>query len=642
MSEKTAKKMEFKTEIKQLLDLVIHSLYSHKEIFLRELISNSADAIDKLRFESLTNKSIAEDTNWKIKLIADKKAKTLTISDNGIGMNKAELTSQLGTIAKSGTKEFLEQVKRKKNTPELIGQFGVGFYASFMVAEKVTVTSLKAGEKTAYKWTSDGNDGFEIEKTTKNSQGTDITLLLKKDCLQYLEEWELRSVVKKYSDFVEHPVVMDVERDKTLEPATDDKPAKTETVIEEETLNSRKAIWSKAKQEVSKDEYKEFYKHISHDFEEPFETIHYSAEGANEFKALLYIPKKAPYDIFMRESIKGIHLYIKRVFIMDDCKTLIPEYLRFIKGVVDSSDLPLNVSREILQENAQLENIKKSITTKILKLLSTMQKKKADRYQQFYKEFGAVLKEGIHYDHINKELLSDLLLYQTNKTNAGETKSLANYIEAMPEGQKDIYYILAEDRDKAINSPHLEIFKEKGMEVLLLVDPIDEWVTGSLFEYKGKRLVAVDKADLDLDSDEDKKTKEEKAKKNETKYGELLGFIKAQLDSDIKDVKLSNKLTDSVSCLATDGQSMPENMKQIMRSMGQEVPEDKKTLEINPDHKIVKLIQKMYKENNKSKELKDYISLIHDQAVIADGGSLKDPISFTKKLNSLMLKVAKG
>jgi len=644
MTKATKDKFEFKTEIKQILDLVIHSLYSHKDIFLRELISNAADAIDKLRFESLTDKKLAhEGKEWKIKLTPDAKKKTLTISDNGIGMSKEELIENLGTIAKSGTKEFLEQLKKSKGNIDLIGQFGVGFYSAFMVADKITVVSKKAGSEQAYQWSSSGEAGFEVTEAQKEVRGTDITLHLNDDHQKYLEEWELRSLVKKYSDFVEHPVVMDVEREEPDESAKkeDEKEPKMKKVIKEETLNSQKAIWNKDKKQVSVQEYNDFYKHVSHDYEDPFEVIHYAAEGTHEFKALLYIPKKAPYDIFMRESIKGIQLYVKRIFIMDDCKELIPEYLRFLKGVVESNDLPLNVSRELIQNNVGLQSIKKNLVSKILKTLKNMLGKERERYLQFYKEFGQVLKEGVHYDFENKQLISDLLLFQTSKTNNEQYKTLKEYQEDMPKDQKDIYYLLSADKDKALNSPHLEVFKKKGYEVILMTDPIDEWLVSSLFEYKGNSFKSVDQSDLDLDEDKDEKSSKEKEKKQKD-LGQLVGFIKAQLADQVEDVKLSNKLTDSVSVLAAGKNSMPENMKQMMKSMGQEVPEDKKVLEINPDHPVTELLKNSFEENKDSTELKDYIGLIYDQAVIADGGTPKNPAAFAKKIGELIIKASKS
>ena len=638
-NQTTMEKHEFQTEVKQLLNLVVHSLYSHKDIFLRELISNSSDAIDKIRFESLTKPDILGDnTDFKIKLVPDKKKKTLTIKDNGIGMSKDELINDIGTIARSGTKEFLKKIEKDKNNPDLIGQFGVGFYSSFMVADKVTIIT-KSTTGQAYKWISDGSGTFEIEETEKQDRGTDVILELNKEQEKYLEEWELKQIIKKYSDYVEHPITMDVEKEETPKDkdGKEKKDAKPIKVIEEETLNSRKAIWAKSKNDISKEEYNEFYKHLSNDYEDPMDIIHYSAEGKSEFKALLYIPSKAPFDLFMRDSIKGISLYIKRVFIMNDCKKLIPEYFRFVRGVVDSNDLPLNVSREILQEDAELKMISKNLVKKIISTLKNLKDKEKEKYIKFYNEFGSVLKEGLHYDFENKNNIAELLLFNTTTTKPDEYRSLDEYIELMPKDQKDIYYINADDRNTALASPHLEIFKSKGFEVLLMTDTVDEFVINALFEYKNKKFKPVHKGDLDLDEKKDKKNDKEPTKEDK----DILGAIQKVLETDIKEVRYTKRLTDSACCLVADEHAMSASMEKLFKQMGQQMPDSKRILELNPDHDVIKYLGQEYKENKDSQTFKDYISILYDQALLTEGSKLKDPLAFTKKISELMVKASK-
>ncbi len=638
----TKEKFEFKTEVNQLLDLVVHSLYSHKDIFLRELLSNASDAIDKVRYMALTDQTLMEDSEYKIKLTRDDKNNTLMISDNGIGMDHDELINNIGTIARSGTKEFLENIKKSKESVNLIGQFGVGFYSAFMVADKVTVISKTTGGK-GYKWVSDGKSGYEIEEVSKDKRGTDVILHLNSESKDYLSEYTVRDLVKRYSDFVEFPIVMDIEREETPKDkdGKDIEKAKPIKTITEETLNSRQAIWAKNKSEIKDQEYNDFYKHLSHDFTEPLEIIHYSAEGTNEFKALLYIPAKAPMDLFMRDNQKNLHLYVKRVFIMNDEKhILLPEYLRFIKGVVDSSDLPLNVSREILQQDAQLEKIKKNLVKKILSVLKVLKEKDKEKYLKFYKEFGQAIKEGLHYDWENKEALSDLVLFETNKTEPGKYKSLQEYVDGMPKEQKDIYYILSDDRYAALSSPHLEIFKSKNYEVFLMIDPIDEWVVGSLAEYKKKMFKSVDKGDLTLD-DKEKTEIEAKNKAAQEKYKDLLDFIKTKYDADIKEVRFSGRLTDSAACLVSDEFAIPKNMEQMYRSLGQEMPVQKKILELNAGHPLVDVINGLYQKDKTSPELNDYVSLVYDQALLTAGLKLKDPLNFSKKITELMVRAGK-
>lgn len=630
----TVEKMEFKTEIKQILDLMVHSLYSHKEIFLREVISNASDAIDKAHYESLTNKEILEgEKDWKIKITPDKDAGILTISDNGIGMTKDETIKELGTIAHSGTKEFIAALKSKKvkDNPELIGQFGVGFYSTFMVADKVTVVSRKAGagDKKGVKWESAADGSFTVEDVEKENKGTDIILHLKEDEKKYLDEWEIKSIVRKYSDFIEHPIAMDIEREKESKL---DKTQKVK-VKEEETLNSRKAIWLKNKSDITETEYNEFYKHVSHDFTEPAKVVHYKAEGASEFSALLYIPSMRPVDIYYKEYKIGPTLYVKRVKIIDHCEELIPLYLRFVKGVVDSSDLPLNVSREILQNNRQIEVIKNSITKKALDTLSDMKEKEFNKYVNFYKEFGRVLKEGVHVDFSRRETIGELLLFPSTKTEKGKFRTIPEYVNNMKEGQEDIYYITGTSLDETLKSPYLEAFKEKDYEVLIMLDDIDD-VIMSNFEYKGKKFKSAIKGDVTLDKSE----KEEKEKAGK-KYRKLLDLIQDRL-GDVKEVRLSGRLKDSACCLVGDEGEMDPQMEKLLKSMGQQVPERKRILEINPSHPIFEAMNKIFEEDRKSRVLEEYTDLLYDQALLLEGSKPKDSAAFAKAISRLMVENA--
>ena len=628
----TVEKMEFKTEVKQILDLMVHSLYSQKEIFLRELISNASDAIDKAHFESLTNKEILEGENdWKIKIIADKDAGTLTISDNGTGLSKDDAIKELGTIAHSGTKEFLAALKSKevKDNPELIGQFGVGFYSTFMVADKVTVISRKAGagDKKGIKWESGADGSFTVEDVEKANKGTDVTLHLKEDEKNYLDEWEIKSTVKKYSDFIEHPVVMDVERE---EESKLDKTKKVK-VTEEETLNSMKAIWLKSKSEITESDYNDFYKHVSHDFTDPAKVLHYKAEGASEFTSLLYIPSMRPADIYYKEYKVGPTLYVKRVKIIDHCEELIPPYLRFVKGVVDSSDLPLNVSREILQNNRQIDVIKKSITKKVLDILSEMKEKEFDTYLKFYKEFSRILKEGVHMDFDRREAIGELLLFPSTKVEKDKYRSIPEYVKDMKEGQEEIYYITGSSLDETLESPYLEVLKEKDYEVLIMLEDIDDVIMSS-FEYKGKKFKSAIKGDVTLDKSE----KEEKEKAGK-KYKKLLDLVKDRLD-DVKEVRLSGRLKDSACCLVGDEGEMDLQMENLLKSMGQAVPERKRILEINPTHPIFEAMNKIFKEDRKSKVLADYTDLLYNQALLLEGSKPKDSTAFAKAISRLMVE----
>jgi molecular chaperone HtpG len=616
-------KLQFKTELKQLLHLIIHSLYSHKDIFLRELISNASDAIDTARFQSLTNQDLLEgDSDWKIKLIADEQAGTLTISDNGIGMSRETVAEHLGTIAKSGTRAFLETLKQSnaEQRPELIGQFGVGFYSAFMVADKVTVRTRMAGPADAgVQWESDGQGEFTLQDITKDKRGTDVILHLKEDDKVFLKLWKLREIVKKYSDFVEHPIVMDVEKE------GDDK---TKTVTEE-TLNVRRAIWLRNKSQITQEEYDEFYKHLTHDQDKPLRTVHYSAEGQVEFKALLYIPSHRPFDLMFADSEKGLHLYIQRVFIMDDCEALLPRYLRFVRGVVDSPDLPLNVSREILQQSAPLEKIKSNLTTKILGTLEDLRKKDFEEYVKFYAEMGPFIKEGAYQDWTNRDKLADLLIFESNKLDAGKWTTFSEYVERMPQEQSEIWYLAGTQRDIMLQSPHLEAFKDKGWEVLLLTDPADEIVFESLRQYKGKTLKAVDRGGFDGAAIDEEKKK---------KLAPLLEAFKAELP-DIQDARLSRRLKESAVCLVADENALSANMERLMARLGRggELPAHKRILEVNPDHPVVTRLLTLACIDAKDPKLTSFLHLLYDQALITEGSKIKDPLAFAHRLNELIL-----
>ena len=632
----TRTNLEFKTEVKQLLDLMIHSLYSHKEIFLRELISNASDAIDRAKYESLTNSSLMEnDKEWKIRITPDKDAGTLTISDNGLGMTKDEIIEALGTIARSGTKEFMSALQNKdvKDNPELIGQFGVGFYSSFMVADRVAVISRKAGldRSSGVRWESAADGHYTVEDIEKEKKGTDVILHLKEDEKKYLEEWEISSVVRRYSDYIEHPVVMEVEREKDSELKKGEKVK----IREDETLNSMKAIWLKDKSDITEEEYNQFYKHVSHDFSDPAKVIHYRAEGTSEFSALLYLPSHAPMDLFYKDYKIGPTLYVKRVQIMDHCEQLLPLYLRFVKGVVDSADLPLNVSREILQSNRLVEVMNKSITKKILDTLTEMKEKEFDTYLKFYREFGRVLKEGIHYDFSRKEKIADLLIYESTKKGADTYTTLQEYVDTMPKEQEEIYYILGSSRTEALSSPYLEAFKAKGYEVLVMLDEVDDFIMNSLHEYKGKKIKSVVKGEIELDKKEEKEKKE-----TEKKFKEMIELIKHQLTNDVKDVRLSGRLKETACCLVAEEGGMDPQMEKLLKSMGQDVPENKRILEINPDHALFAAMKEVFDKDPKSLVLEEYIKLLYDQALLLEGSKPKDPGAFAAAVTKLMIKNA--
>jgi molecular chaperone HtpG len=636
MSEAANKEtLGFQTEVSQLLKLMIHSLYSNKEIFVRELISNASDASDKLRFEALTDKSLfGDDPDLKINLTVDKEARTLTISDNGIGMSRDEVIQNIGTIAKSGTKEFFSKLTGDQaKDAQLIGQFGVGFYSSFIVADKVTLVSRRADllEGDAVKWESSGEGEFTIEASEKATRGTDITLHLKEGEDEFLESYRLKSIAQRYSDHINLPIFMPKEE-------WDEKENKFVVKDELEQINQASAIWSRAKSDITEEQYEEFYKHISHDAEKPLSWAHARVEGRSEYTQLLYIPAKAPFDLWDREHRHGLKLYVQRVFIMDDAEQLLPAYLRFVKGVVDSSDLPLNVSREILQESKDVEAIRKGCINRILGLIEDLSENQPEKYTIFWNEFGRVLKEGVGEDWSNKDRIAKLLRFATTSSDTpDQTVSLADYVSRMKEAQDKIYYITAESYAAAKSSPHLEIFRKKDIEVLLLSDRVDEWVTSNLPEFDGKKLVSVAKGDLDLGklSDGDEKSDE---KQDGDDNADLVKRVKEALSGRVKDVRVSNRLVDSPSCLIADENEMSMNLSRMLKAAGQEVPNTAPILEINKDHPIVR---KMASESD-DERFSDWSSIIFDQAMLADGGTLNDPAAFVGRLNKLILDLSPG
>jgi molecular chaperone HtpG len=635
------KRHKFKTEVQQLLNLVIHSLYTNREIFLRELISNASDAIDRVRFDALSDKALLEDDpEWKIKIIPDKAAKTLTVSDNGIGMTMEELDSNLGTIASSGTKRFINEMKERGGElpPELIGQFGVGFYSAFMVADKVTVLTRRAGtaKGEGLKWESAGTGSYTIDTVEKEGRGTDVVLHLKDedDMEQFLEPWRIRRIVTTYSNFVEHPVVMDVEK---TEGDGDD----AKTTVVEETLNSRKAIWARAKNEVTDEEYHEFYKHVSHDFMDPARTIHWKAEGTTEFSALLYIPQKAPFDMFTPEPQKrGVHLYVRRVYITDNCEALVPNYLRFLRGVVDSSDLPLNVSRETLQEERVIRVMSKNIIRKVIDTLLDMMENDREAYVQFWTEFGRVIKEGVHSDLANREKLQDLLLFETTKTDPGTLVSLKEYIERMPENQKEIYYLSGPSRQALEKSPLLEAFAKRDVEVVFMTDPIDEWIVQAMISYDEKPVKSIAKGDIDLSGiDEETNQEDEKAAE---KYADLVAFLKDELKDKVKDIKVSSRLTESACCLVSGEMDMGVHMEKILKALQKDVPTAKRILEINPEHGLIQNMESMVKDNSRHLQLKEFADILFDQAALTAGLEIEDPSAFAQRISRVMAQASGG
>ena len=624
-SSPAPEKMAFQAEVKQLLQLMIHSLYSNKEIVLRELISNASDAADKLRFEALADGALYEDdSELKIRVAFDKEARTLSISDNGIGMTRDEVIANIGTIAKSGTKEFFNALTGDQaKDANLIGQFGVGFYSSFIIADKVTLITRRAGATDAVRWQSSGEGDYTLEAAEKAARGTEIILHLRDGEDEFLSDWKLKTIIRKYSDHITLPIVMKKSEWKEgAEVATDD----------DETVNRASALWARNKNDISEDEYKEFYKHVSHDFEAPLAWSHSRVEGNQEYISLLYIPTKAPFDLYDRERRHGIKLYVKRVFIMEDAEKLMPQYLRFVRGVIDSADLPLNVSREILQSSRDVDAIKAGSTKKILSLLEDLAENKTEDYATFYKEFGRVLKEGVGEDFANKDKIAALLRFaSTHADTDAQVVSLKDYIARMQPEQEVIYYITADSFAAAQHSPHLEIFRKKGIEVLLMSDRVDEWLLGSLTDFEGKKLQSIAKGDLDLGKLESD-TEKEIHKKIEDEAKSLLERIKKTLGDQVKDVRVTHRLTDSPACLISDAEDLSGNLARMLKAAGQNTPETKPILEINPTHKLVKRLEAETSEAVFS----DLSLVLFDQALLAEGGVLNDPASFVKRMNSLI------
>lgn len=630
MTTRAPEKMEFQTEVKQLLHLMIHALYSNKEIFLRELVSNASDAIDKARFESLTNAGIlGSDTTFRIRLEADKDAGILRISDNGIGMNREEIIRNIGTIANSGTKKFLESLTGdQKKDANLIGQFGVGFYSAFMVADKVTLTTRRLGEDSAWRWESSGDGSFTLGEAEKTDRGTVLELHLKDDEKEFLDEWRLRGIIKKYSEYIPHPIVL-----AGVKPGEKEGDA---SVATEETLNEKAPLWRRSKNEVTPEQYTEFYRHITHAQDEPLAWSHNRVEGTLEFTTLLYVPGKAPHDLFYPERPHGLSLYVKRVFIMNDCKELLPSWLRFMRGVVDSEDLPLNVSREILQKNAVVRKISESATTKTLNLLEAMAKDDPAKYKTFWKEFGSVLKEGFHMNWEHLDELKRLLRFESSRLAADEYTGLQDYVVNMKDGQKDIYYITAENRRAAEGSPHLEVFRKKGVEVLYLVDPIDEWVVQALTEFDGKKLVNAAKGALDLgELSAEEKKREEEAK---GAYEAFLADFAAKTPS-LKEVRVTARLAESPTCLVSGEDDLGANLERILKMSNQAVPESKRILEINPDHPIIQGLKARFETDPNDPKLADWYGVLVDQALLAEGSTLKDPAGYVARVNGLLKNV---
>ncbi len=622
----------FQAEVKQLLQLMIHSLYSNKEIVLRELISNASDAADKLRFEAISNGSLYEnDSELKIRVSFDKDARTLTIADNGIGMRREEVINNIGTIAKSGTKEFFQNLTGDQaKDANLIGQFGVGFYSSFIIADKVTLITRRAGETEAIKWESSGEGDFTIETTEKAGRGTEVILHLREGEDEFLNDWKLKTIVRKYSDHITLPIVMKKSEWKDGE---NGEGGQMITTDEDETINKASALWARSKSDITEEEYNEFYKHVSHDYENPLAYTHSRVEGKQEYISLLYVPGKAPFDLYDRDRRQGIKLYVKRVFIMEDAEKLMPQYLRFVRGVIDSADLPLNVSREILQDSRDVEAIKNGSVKKVLSLLEDVAENKPEDYAKFWNEFGRVLKEGPGEDFANKDKIAGLLRFASTHADTEEQNvSLKAYIERMKPEQEAIYYITADTFAAAKNSPHLEIFRKKGIEVLLMSDKVDEWLLGSLTEFEGKKLQSIAKGDLDLGKLEDEADKEAQ-KQVEEQAKDLVERIKTALGETVKEVKVTHRLTDSPACLVAGEHDLSGNLARILKAAGQKAPDSKPILEINPTHRLV---EKMKAESDDAK-FADYAHVLFDQALLAEGGQLEDPASFVKRMNSLIL-----
>ncbi|RVW02980.1 molecular chaperone HtpG [Rhodococcus xishaensis] len=632
---------EFQTETRQILDLMIHSVYSNKDTFLRELISNSSDALDKLKLEAFRDKDLEADTSdLHIELAVDKATRTLTVRDNGIGMSHDEVIDLIGTLAKSGTAELRRKLREAKDaaaSEELIGQFGIGFYSTFMVADKVTLLTRKAGEKHGTRWESSGESTYTIETIDDAPQGTTVMLHLKPEDVEdhlydYAAEQKLREVVKRYSDFIAYPIRMDIERPAPKsEDETETETDTPKTVIETDTLNSMKALWARPKDDVTEDEYNEFYKHVSHSWDDPLEVIPMKAEGTFEYQALLFIPSHAPFDLFSREHRAGIHLYVKRVFIMDDCEELMPEYLRFVKGVVDAQDLSLNVSREILQQDRQIRAIRRRLTKKVLTTIKDIMSADQEKYRTVWSQFGRVLKEGLLSDFDNRETLLEISSFQSTNSDDEQT-TLAQYVERMQDGQEQIFYLTGESRQQLEASPHMEAFRARGLEVLLLTDPVDEmWVT-SVPEFDGKPLQSIAKGEVDLDTEEEKKDAEAKREEQDKEFAGVLSWLTTTLEEQVKQVRLSTRLTDSPACIVGDEFGMTPALERMYRASGQQVPHFKRILELNPTHPLVEGLRSAHAERGDDPGLAETAELLYGTALLAEGGELEDPAHFAKLL----------
>ncbi|MGD2074407.1 MAG: molecular chaperone HtpG [Gammaproteobacteria bacterium] len=627
MTVETSKEtLEFQTEVRQLLNLMIHSLYSNKEIFLRELISNASDACDKLRFEALSDEALYEgDSDLKIRVTVDKDARTITVTDNGVGMSRAEVVEQIGTIAKSGTRQFFESLTGdQRKDMELIGQFGVGFYSAFIVADQVTLTTRRAGLPAGegVRWVSDGEGTYTLEGVEKEGRGTEVTLRLREDEDEFLEDYRLRSIITRYSDHIGLPIEM---------PASGE-----EDEAKLEVVNDASALWRRPKRDISDEEYKQFYKHVAHDFGEPLAWTHNQVEGTQAYTTLLYIPEQAPFDLWDRDRRHGIKLYVRRVFIMDDAENLMPQYLRFVRGLVDSDDLPLNVSREILQKNRFIDSIRAASVKKVLGLLESMAKEEPEKYSKFWSQFGHVLKEGPAEDFANRERIAGLLRFASTHSESGEKAvSLKDYIARMKPGQEKIYYLTADSLAAASNSPHLEVFRKKGIEVLLLHDRVDEWLVAHLTEFDGKQLVSVAKGELNLGKLENE-DEQQAAKRAEDEYKDLLDRIQQALKDEVTEVRVSHRLTDSPSCLVQSEHDMAMHMQRLMKQAGHDVPLTKPALEINPEHSLVKRLQQEGDETR----FTEWSRLLFEQAMLTQGAQLDDPAAFVKRLNRILVEVS--
>ncbi|MBV9057938.1 MAG: molecular chaperone HtpG [Pseudonocardiales bacterium] len=632
--------LEFEAEARQLLQLMVHSIYSNKDTFLRELISNASDALDKVRLEAFRDKDLDVDTSdLHIDIEVDKAQRTLTVRDNGIGMSRNEVVQLIGTIAKSGTVEFLHKLKDLKGkdaaaapSSELIGQFGVGFYSTFMVADKVTLVTRRAGENRGVRWESSGAGTYTIEPVDDAPQGTAVTLHLKPEdkedqLFDYTDEWKIREIVKRYSDFIAWPIRMEVER----------RDSDGNVTRETETLNSMKALWARPKDSVAEDEYKEFYKHISHDWTDPLEIIRMQAEGTFEYQALLFIPSRAPFDLFMRNRKRGVQLYVKRVFIMDDCEELMPEYLRFVKGVVDAQDLSLNVSREMLQQDRQIQLMRRRLVKKVLSTVKDMMTNNRDRYETFWKEFGRVVKEGLVNDLENRDSILEIASFESTSDPEKPT-TLRQYLERMKDGQQHIYYMTGESRAIIESSPHMEAFRAKGFEVLLLTDPVDEVWVEPAGEFDGKRFQSIAKGQVDLDTEEEKKAAEAQRDQQQKDFADLLAWMTNTLETEVKEVRLSSRLTSSAACIVGDAHDISPTLEKMYRAMGQDMPHTKRILELNPTHPLVTSLQKAFDERKDDPGLAETAELIYGMALLAEGGELSDPSRFIRVLSDRLAR----